>query len=210
MERVKRILKSNMVDIFESYIKDCDTVLDLGCGDSSLIQNLKVRKEYTVGVDIFPEYINKSKRKKIHDKYFIIDITNIDYIYNQETFDCIILMDVIEHLTKQVGIKIIKKMVQIAKKKIIVFTPNGFLQQKEYHNNIYQIHRSGWKIKDFKKMGFKIYGIRGLKWLRGELAKVNHRPINLWRFISMISDKFVKYFPQFAFQLLCIKEVSKK
>jgi len=44
MERVKRILKSNMFDIFESYIKDCDTVLDLGCGSGSLIQNLKIRK----------------------------------------------------------------------------------------------------------------------------------------------------------------------
>ncbi len=197
-------------DIFELYIENCDTVLDLGCGSDSPIQNLKVRKEYTVGVDIFFDYVNKSKKKKIHDKYFIFDIVKIDKLYDQKAFDCVILMDAIEHLTKQDGLEIIKKMVKIAKKKIIIFTPNGFLRQDEYHNNVYQIHRSGWNVKELRRMGFKIYGIRGLKWLRGDLAKINHRPINLWRFISKISNRFVKYFPQFAFQLLCIKEVSKK
>jgi len=210
MERVKRILKSNMIDIFESYIKDCDTVLDLGCGYKSPLEDLKEKKRYTVGVDAFRPYIEKSIKKGIHDDYFVMDILDVYKKFNSKSFDCIILMDVIEHLERIDVIRLLINIINISKKRIIVFTPNGFLQQNEYHNNIYQIHRSGWNVEDLRMMGFKIYGIRGLKWLRGELAKINHRPINLWRFISMISDKFVKHFPQFAFQLLCIKEVRKK
>lgn len=46
------------IDKFEKQIESCDTILNLGCGYKSILSNLKVRRKYTLGVDIFKEYID--------------------------------------------------------------------------------------------------------------------------------------------------------
>ena len=74
-------------------------------------------------------------------------------------------------------------METIAKKKIILFTPNNFLPQLKYHNNIYQIHKSGWDVSIFRKMNFKIYGLGGIKYLKGSGAMIKYRPVELWNLI---------------------------
>ncbi|MGQ4875108.1 MAG: class I SAM-dependent methyltransferase [Promethearchaeia archaeon] len=193
--------------LLESLIKDCESILDLGCGNNSILSRIK-KKKFSVGIDIFEKYIEISKKKKIHDKYFCYDILKIDEIINPKSFDCILLIDVIEHLEKKDGLKLILKMNQIAKKKIIITTPNGFLPQREYHQNPYQIHRSGWDIKTFKKFGFKIYGYGGLKILKGERAKIKFKPQKLGAIISIISTIFLKYCPFFSYHLCCVKEIN--
>lgn len=195
------------IDLFSKEIENCNTFLDLGCGYNSPLEKIKKRKKYSLGVDIFNKYIEFSKKKKIHDDYLLLNILDIDKKIPPKSFDCVLLWDVIEHLEKLEGLKLLKKIEKIAKMKIIIFTPNGFLQQHKYDKNEYQKHKSGWDVKIFKKLNFKIYGIRGLKFLRGDFASIKYKPVNLWRLISKISNIFVKYFPQLAFQLLCIKDL---
>lgn len=205
--RLRQIYNIDYVSMFEKLIQNCDIILDLGCGMNSPLGRLKKRKNYTVGVDIFEKYIDISKKKEIHDKYLLLNVLDIDKEISPKSFDCVILLEVIEHLKKLNGIKLIKKMERIATKKIIISTPNDYLQQYKYHNNIYQIHKSGWDLKILKKMNFHIYGIDGLKYFRGEAANIKYRPVVLWSLISYISSIFVKYFPIFAFQLFCVKEL---
>jgi hypothetical protein len=57
-------------------------------------------------------------------------------------------------------------MENVAKKKIIIFTPNGFLRQDEYDGDKLQIHKSGWTVDEFKKLGYEVKGINGWKPLR--------------------------------------------
>jgi len=192
----------------QEQIKDCNEILDLGCGYNSPLGQIKKKNMHTVGVDIFEKYIKVNKKKNIHDESVCLDILEIDEKYPEKSFDCVLLLDVIEHLEKLDAIKLIGKVEKIARKKIVIFTPNGFFHQKEYHNNIYQRHRSGWKVKDFRKMGFKIYGIHGLKFIRGDLVKIKFRPFKLWNRVSQFSNLFVKYLPQFAFNLLCVKGIK--
>lgn len=206
--RIDQIFKIKYVSIFEKLIQNCDLILDLGCGKNSPLGRLKKRKNYTVGVDIFEKYIDISKKKEIHDKYLLLNVLDIDKEISPKSFDCVILLDIIEHLKKINGLKLIKKVEKIAKKKIIISTPNGYIQQHEYHHNIYQIHKSGWDLKIFRKLNFRIYGINGLKYLRGEAAHIKYRPVVFWYLISEISTIFVKYFPIFAYQLFCVKELS--
>lgn len=195
------------INLLKEHLEDCKNILDLGCGNNSPIGRIKNRNMYTMGVDIFEKYIELSKNRKIHDDHLIFDILQIDKKISPKSFDCVVLLDVIEHLDKIEGIKLVQKIERIAKKKIIIFTPNGFLHQQIYHNNIYQIHKSGWNMNLFKKMNFKVYGVNGLKYLRGELLKIKYRPEILWEKIALSSNLFVKYFPQFATQLLCIKDL---
>ncbi|MFX1593132.1 MAG: class I SAM-dependent methyltransferase [Promethearchaeota archaeon] len=194
--------------MLDLLIQDCDSLLDLGCGMNSPLSKLKKRNNrYSLGVDIYEKYIEISKRRNIHNDYLLLDILEIDKKVPPKSFDCVLLIDVIEHLEKLDGIKILKKSEKIALKKIIIFTPNGFLHQKKYHNNIFQIHKSGWDFRIFKKLKYRVFGINGLKFIRGEKSNIKYRPIKFWYLVSKISNKFVKFFPQFAFHLLCIKEV---
>ena len=200
----------NYVHVLEKEIQDCKSVLDLGCGINSALGKINTNNKYTVGVDIFKEYIDESKKKKIHDQYFLANIMEIDQIFTSKTFDCVILIDVIEHLEKIEGIVLIKKIKEIAKKKIIIFTPNGFLKTGKNIKNPHLGHKSGWNVKIFKKLNFEVIGMNGIKFLRDNSSCIKYNPKNFWRAISSITNIFIRRIPQFAFHLLCIKKLSQE
>lgn len=193
----------------QGELKGTSSVLDLGCGGHSPLANIK-KKRLLVGVDIFKSSINKSKKKKIHDKYIVGDVLNIDKYFKRKSFDAIVALDLIEHLRKNEGLKLLKKMDLIAKKKIIILTPNGFTNQDPYEDNPYQVHKSGWTSGEFRQLGYKVYGMRGLKFVRGESASIKYKPWFFWGLISTISQFLVYCFPKFAYQIFAIKELNKQ
>lgn len=74
-------------------------------------------------------------------------------------FDCIYLIDVIEHMEKDVGKQVIDMAISVVKKQVFVFTPLGFMKQDTLHADIdpwglnggyWQHHRSGWCPDDFQ------------------------------------------------------------
>lgn len=194
----------NYIFELEKALADCDTVLDVGCGSNSPLGSIK-NKLYSEGVDSFLPSITKSKAQKIHNKYHKMDVLNIDKKFKSNSFDCVIAIDLIEHLTKEDGKKLIKKMEKIARKKVIIFTPNGFLPQGEYDNNPWQVHKSGWTVEEMQKKGYKVIGINGWKPLRGEYAEPKFYPKIIWRIISDLTQVFTRNNPKKAFQILCIK-----
>lgn len=114
---------------------------------------------------------------------------------------------VIEHVDKQDGNKLIDNM-EASADKVIIFTPNGYLaQDKELvKRNPWQEHLSGWSVADFKKRGYKVYGVNGLKILRGERANIVWKPRIFWFIISELSQWIAVFFPRLAFQLLAVKK----
>ena len=187
-------------------LRDMKTVLDVGCGSNSPLS--KIQKHfYCVGVDIHKPSITESKKRKIHDNYKIGSVLEIDKLFKAKQFDAVIALDLIEHLPKQKGRELLKKMMKLAKKKIILLTPNGFIQQIPYDGNEFQKHLSGWSVDDFKQLGFRIYGMRGLKWLRGEYATIKWKPWFFWATVSTISELFVFFVPRLANQLFVVKHV---
>lgn len=190
----------------EDYIKkelfDCSTVLDLGCGKNSLIQYCKV--SFSVGVDLFEPYLKESKIKKIHNEYIKKDVREIEF--EKGSFDAVIALDVLEHLKKKDGYKLINKMENIAKKKVILFTPNGFVEQNKVDKNPLQEHKSGWTTTDLEKLGFKVYGIHGWKNLRTSEASVKYKPTFFWERFAIITQKITYHYPKIAFHLLAVKD----
>lgn len=187
-------------------LRDMNSVLDVGCGSNSPLAKVK-KHFYSVGVDIHKPSIAESKKKRIHDEYKIGNVLAIDELFAEKQFDAVIALDLIEHLPKQRGNELLKKMTKLAKKKVILLTPNGFVPQHPVDGNTFQTHVSGWTVDDFKKLGFRVYGMRGLKWLRGEYATIKWKPWFFWAAISTLSELLVFFVPQFANQLFVVKKL---
>lgn len=211
LKRFIQIFKPIYEKLFPSWISylkkelsDCSTVLDLGCGYNSPIQYCKV--PFSVGVELYEPYLEESKKKGIHSQYIKEDIGKVEF--KPKSFDAILCSEVLEHLTKEDGYELIKKMEKWAKKKIIITTPNGYLLQDGYDNNPLQEHKSGWSVKELEKLGFKVYGINGWKKLRGYKGEVKYKPTILWIVISDITQKLTYRHPRYAFQLFAVKEIE--
>lgn len=189
-----------------NILSDCDSVLDLGCGDNSPIGFIE-RKKYLVGVDGFKKSINISKKLNIHDKYLHKNILEVKKDFKKSSFDAVIALDVIEHLPKKDGYKLLKLMEHLASKRVVLLTPNGFVNQTGEGNGL-QEHLSGWSVSDFKKLGYKVFGRYGLKGLRGEKAELKFRPKILWGLISEFSNLFyTRKNPKKAYSLLAVKKL---
>lgn len=197
---------ANYYDALTKELRNMKTVLDVGCGDSSPLA--KIKKNFSsFGIDAHKPSILKSRKAKIHNYYKIGDILKLDSFFKPKSFDAVVALDVIEHFKKKDALKLIDSMDRIAKKKVLIVTPYGFAKQSAYDGNPYQEHKSGWNVSDFKKMGYKIHGMRGFRFIRGGEGGANilYKPWIMWGAISALSQPITYFIPQFASQLLAVK-----
>jgi len=195
----------NYYSFLAQNLFDCNSILDLGCGNNSPLQYFPHMSSRACGIDIFYPYLKESQIKGVHRKYILANILNI--CIKTKSFDCVLALDLIEHLEKEEAFELINTMESIARKKVIIFTPNGFLQQKPYDGNQYHIHKSGWVCEDLEKLGFTPFGFFGLKGLRGEYCKIKFKPRFFWFIVSEMTQPFVFRLPRFASQILFIKNL---
>ena len=201
------VSSAHYYSLLQRELRNMTSVLDVGCGSSSPLS--KVEKTfYSEGLDIFSPDLKKIKKAKVHDTYVVGNVLDIDRIYKGKKFDAVIALDVIEHLPKEKGWELMKKMEKLARKKVIIVTPNGFVPQKA-NDNPYQEHVSGWEVKEFQSRGYKLYGMRGLKYLLGEHASLKYKPWIFWGVVSFLSQFIVYYIPQLSFEPMAVKEMKK-
>jgi len=199
-----RKIFSSWIESLKKNLSDCNSVLDLGCGYNSPIQYCGVF--FSVGVELFEPYLSESEKKGIHNQYVRGDIQKIEF--KPKFFDAVIALEVLEHLTKEEGYKLLMKMEGWARKKVIITVPNGYFWQGDYDNNLLQTHKCGWNSSELRKLGFKIYGINGWKKLRGNKGLIRHKPFFFWKIISDLSQKAIYWYPEFAFQLFAVKKIN--
>lgn len=194
---------------------DCEKVLDIGCGPDSPLQYCKNVK-YSVGVEVYKPYLQQSKKKKIHNEYFNEKIENLKFKENE--FDAVIMIEVFEHLDKRSALKILKKVEKWASKKVIVTTPNGYIEQGNLDKNPYQKHLSGWTVDEMEKLGFECKGLAGLKMLRKPTEEetmgddltvsIKYEPKLFWFGVATLSQLLVFFMPKIAFELFCVKNLQ--
>jgi SAM-dependent methyltransferase len=199
-----KIFPDYFVELKKAF-KGCKTILDVGCGRTSLLR-LFPKEIYRVGVEGFQPYIEESKSKGFHNEYHRVDVMEIGDHFPENSFDCVYAGDVIEHLEKEKGLILIKMMEKIAKKKVIIYTPNGFLPQDSRDSNDLQIHKSGWTVSEMEEMGFNVIGTSGWKFFRGNNTGIRFYPKFLWRVVSDITQFYTRNNPIHAKQILCVKD----
>jgi SAM-dependent methyltransferase len=203
----RRLFKYYVNLLEKEIIGSCQTLLDVGCGANSPIKRFSGKLQYSVGVDIFEPSVIVSQGANIHTEYRVMDTLQIGSHFQERSFDCVLASDLIEHLSKEDGLRLIAMMEKIARKKVIIFTPNGFLPQSEYGGNRFQVHLSGWGVEEMRCMGYRVIGVGGWRSLRDECAYVVRRPTLFWERVSLLTQPVIKNYPEYAFQILCVKDM---
>jgi SAM-dependent methyltransferase len=195
--------------LLQKELSGSDTVLDLGCGPSSLLQYVKGPTK-TVGVEYWKPSIEESMKNHIHSEYINADIATVKY--PDLSFDSVILIDVIEHFTRDDALALIRTIQHWAKKNVIILVPNGLVPQEEEdeQGNKKQHHLSGWSVRDLNELGFRVRGIGGMRCLRSEKAQIiptRTRPGHyLLAGISKISEPVTEILPEYSYHLFAVWE----
>ncbi len=183
-------------------LKNCKTVLELGCGQYSIIYKAGVHKKAQVtGVEIHQPYTEVMS--KHYHECVCADITQYKFT---TTFDAVVCMDVLEHLEKQDGLRLLTQM-RYWGRKVIITVPHGFQENGIYDNNIYLKHLSSWTAGEFKERGYKVRGLSGWKALRTRGAQMRFtKPYLLWAFISVLTVPVFYFLPKYSWHLLATWE----
>ena len=189
-------------------VSGCRSVLDLGCGSASPVGRFSKRLDRVAGVDMFPPYLDRSRGASIHSEYHQGDALDAVRMFGERSFDCAMAIDLIEHLEKPQGHQLLDVLERVARKKAIVFTPNGFVAQEPYDGNPFQAHRSGWTPAEMRARGYRLYGVHGWKPLRAERGEPRWRPHRLWGLVALWTQPLVEHRPDLAYHLLCVKDLS--
>lgn len=185
------------------------SVLDVGCGANSPLGRFDVRYPFSLGVDVYAPAVEESSAAGIHDGYLVCDVLELAERIEPRSFDAVVAFDLIEHLTRAQGETLLAMMERVARRRVVVFTPNGFLPQESRDGNPFQVHRSGWSAEAFRSLGYTVRGVNGLRALRGERGSMRWRPSRFWGVVSDLTQPLVARRPSLAFHLLCVKEVGR-
>lgn len=141
---------------------DAESICDLGCGRGIIGALIRIYRnpKKLVGVEIFKPYLDFCSKHSLYDELLCHDLNELPLPFKDNEFDIVTAIEVIEHLPKKNGELLILEMERIAKRKIIITTPNIFFKQIPYDNNIFQLHRSRWSYRDFNR-NFRVHGIGG-------------------------------------------------
>ncbi len=189
------------------------TVLDIGFGHGShwrmsgFPEGLRV-----TGVDASVDWLLDPRSLRPSERLNMVVPKGLKDIPGK-SFDYCIAFDLIEHLSAHEGHLLIYEMERIARKKIYIFTPNGFVEQHPRPDNPFDAHISGWKIKDFKAHGFqRHFGCVGFIKLYGPYAvRMNWTNINLATLVlSFLLNRISQILPRFAFSICHEKALTQE
>jgi hypothetical protein len=112
-------------------------------------------------VEPFEPYLSRLREDVGNDPRFVFLNATWDGVLPlmpDHSVDTVVALDVIEHLGRSGGRKLLEHSVRIARQQVVVFTPLGFYRQSYRHRGTdrwgmqggrWQTHRSGWSPDDF-------------------------------------------------------------
>lgn len=196
--------------------KNVKTIIDLGCGDGSFTKDISYGEKWKItGVELYDDSIKRAEGLKLYEQIVKSDVTAIPRGINKNKYDVVVSIQVIEHLSKKVGEAALQKWENLAKKKVIIATPVGFMKfdrvERKKDKNKLQKHLSGWDPEEFRERGYRVYG-QGLKLVYGENGLVRKMHPIFWPFLIVLSYLIapaVFLFPKLGTYMIAVKNIKK-
>lgn len=195
----------SLEDVLRLEIEPGWSVLDLGCGPGRPLADAGLLPEISAtGVDgHIPSLETATSRgyTAVHES----DLRGFLSEIAPGAYDCSMAIDVVEHFPKEQGFDFIAEMIRAARHKVVIMTPNGFVPQEPAPDNPHQEHLSGWLPEEFAALGFqRVYGINGLKRLRGPYAAPTIRPNSMGLVLSEASQLVARKRPSLAYHFVAV------
>ena len=132
------------------------TALDIGCGNKWYHNFLP---DDTVSIDAWRKC----------SPTLVMDVSKKPLPFNSQAIDVVLMLDVLEHMTKDCGVFALREAQRVASDIVVGLTPlkwttNEKNTQRGLHqDNKYNLHRSLWHVSDFPEEDgwtrVKIYGL---------------------------------------------------
>jgi ubiquinone/menaquinone biosynthesis C-methylase UbiE len=183
-------------------------VLDVGCGLGKWGNLIKVhsvvfsarrghltdvQEPEITGIDISLAYLRKARH--VYDT--VVKCHGAHLPYRKNSFDTVVASEIIEHIPRHEGFKLIAECERVARKVAIITTPPPRTV------SLSPEHISSWKDSDFRKLGYKLYGVRCYP----RLASKN---ILIQFLIAFIIGPLSYWFPKLSSDMVAVKFLSKQ
>jgi 2-polyprenyl-3-methyl-5-hydroxy-6-metoxy-1,4-benzoquinol methylase len=163
-----------------------------------------------VGLDGYAPALEEARQARTHDSYQLGDVRKVAEILAGRRFDACVSLDVIEHLPKADGWQMLDQMEKLATRRVIIFTPNGFIPQHSKDGDL-QEHLSGWTSDELRRRGYIVTGMYGPKSLRGEHHEIRLRPKAFWLVMSFVGHYLsTRRHPESAAAIFCVKDMPER
>jgi len=170
--------------------------LDVACGRGKwgyLIKTSHKHPNRIIGGDIDVQSIGYVKFHNVYDEVVVLDGRYLPF--RDKSFDIVLAIEVIEHMKKSEGYKLLDEAERVAKEKVVVPTP--LLGARYWYSK--KEHVSRWAVSDFRKKGYTVRGV-GFS-LLGRFTT--------YRLVFALAP-LAYYIPWMSYILLAWKKLDKK
>lgn len=177
------------------------TGLDIGCGEFSILTELRKSGFKSTGMDASPEMLESAREKHLHDNYMAGQFLTANV---GDQYDVVVMSHVIEHFSKEDGERVLEKAEKISARMVYIETPYGYLEQGDVAGNPFQRHLSGWLPVEFGARGYTVFGA-GIRGMRGGEGKSLLFAEFITRFIERSTQHLVFRRPSIAGTISAIR-----
>lgn len=183
-------------------------VLDIGGGGGKVWAEIKCA---CIHLTIIDPWFPVGKFDDLADSRIVGTFQGSTVALEQKSFDVVVAIDVIEHLTVQDGYLLLYEALRLSQGIVMIYTPNGFLWQPPSPNNSLNAHISGWSIKDLKRFGFsKFRGHVGAKFFWGPYAMPRFSfSSRLFVAVNMLGNLLIRLRPKHALAISAMASADK-
>lgn len=169
------------------------SVLDVGCGRGLIGALCRIYRgpSRLVGIDGYRPYLEFCARHNFYDELLERRLEDVPLPFAEREFDVATCIEVIEHLDRPDGERLISELERVART-VVISTPTTYFEQHELDGNDLQRHRSVWAVRDFRRRGYAVQGAGGLKVLGRNV-----------RFVSAAFAPMVRFVPSLSQVILC-------
>ncbi|MBS7270672.1 MAG: class I SAM-dependent methyltransferase [Candidatus Freyarchaeota archaeon] len=179
------LLNSYVLELLPKNLQDM-VIFDVGCGCGEwgfLIRTRKLGFPYIIGTDIWRPHLERLRNLKVYNELLQVKIPHIPL--REKSVDIALACELLEHLPKSDGHRLLEELDRISTKQIIVSYPLNW-PQEEIYGNPYEKHISEWLPNELAKYNYKVRVIdtvplpRTLKLVDGIRSFIFRLPILNW------------------------------
>jgi hypothetical protein len=169
-----------------------------------------MRKTQIIGVDIFEGNVSFCKATGVYDEVHCDDA--LQYLPAQEdrSFDTVIATELIEHLNREDGCRLLDQLERVARLTVILSTPNYACIRPGAETlvgyNEWEHHLSHWSREDFSRRRFSVRGVSH-KLYRSHIRGV-YRLLRTFPTLDALCRAWAETHPRFGLNLLVAKNLD--